>query len=84
MIKEENVWECACGYLDYSKESPDACPQCRQLESFIQLPPELAEERERALKGDMDSELEEDKNKYIPKEIEKLGRKKNKPKRIKK
>ena len=39
------MWECSCGHLEIIEESPEECPKCNNLDSFIQLPEELAEER---------------------------------------
>jgi hypothetical protein len=48
------AWECSCGNLEYGEEAPEECPKCFALDSFAQLPEEIALEREKELLEDED------------------------------
>lgn len=43
------MWECSCGFTDYSEEEIDECSQCGKVNSFIKMPEEIVEEREREM-----------------------------------
>ncbi len=77
MSKRESAWECICGYLGYGKESPMACPQCHQLESFIQLSNGSSEEKEKNTEIDIASDFEDEEEELIE-EDKKLKNGKNK------
>ena len=49
MTREGFAWECSCGILKYGEESPDECLKCGGLDSFIKMPAEIIEEREKDL-----------------------------------
>ena len=56
ITKQGILWECVCGFSEYSNSSPEECLKCGKLDSFEQVPEELLEERER----DLPEELEWD------------------------
>jgi len=43
----DDVWECSCGHVEYGDLPPVECLKCFAIESFVQLPEELIEEREK-------------------------------------
>ena len=43
----ETVWECSCGQIEYGDLPPEECSSCFKIDSFTQLPEELALEREK-------------------------------------
>ena len=49
------TWECSCGHIDYSEEAPEECPKCFSIDSFTQLPEEIALEREKEELEDADN-----------------------------
>ncbi len=46
MAKTGFMFECSCGEIVYGEEAPEECPKCGALNEFVQLPEEIAEERE--------------------------------------
>ncbi len=57
------VWECECGNIEYGVNPPKECPECSEIESFIKVPDELAEEKEEKIilsKRSYEDEGEED------------------------
>lgn len=65
-MSKKDAWECSCGHIVYGDESPDQCPSCNKVDSFVQLPEELRTEREHSFLEDsfqeelLDEQLEED------------------------
>lgn len=47
------MWQCSCGHVEYGDENPEECNRCGQMDSFVKLPEEIVEERERELKEDV-------------------------------
>ncbi len=46
------AWECECGYIEYGEDSPEECPKCHAIDSFLKIPEEIVDERS-------DNELDE-------------------------
>jgi len=75
-MQKKDAWECSCGHIVYGIESPDQCPSCNKVDSFVQLPEELRTERERSFLDDsfqeelLGEKLDEDINpiKFYPRE----------------
>lgn len=65
-MPKKDAWECSCGHIVYEDESPDQCPSCNKVDSFVQLPEELRTERENSFLNDsfqeelLEEKLEED------------------------
>ena len=57
MTEVSLLWECVCGHQEYDEKTPEECPRCHNLDTFMQLPNELAEERSVILEGDLLSEV---------------------------
>jgi phage FluMu protein Com len=53
MAKTGFMFECSCGEVVYGESAPEECPKCGSINEFVQLPEEIAEEREK----DIDLEL---------------------------
>lgn len=51
-MSKKDAWECSCGHIVYEDESPDQCPSCNKVDSFVQLPEELRTERENSFLDD--------------------------------
>ena len=49
MTRAGFAWECACGTIEYMEEEPEECLKCGGLDSFIKMPEEILEEREKDL-----------------------------------
>ncbi|MBS3072713.1 hypothetical protein J4477_02680 [Candidatus Pacearchaeota archaeon] len=47
MTRAGLMWECECGKTEYGEKSPEECKKCGRIDSFVQLPEEIAEEREK-------------------------------------
>lgn len=50
------MWECSCGKVEYSEVEPEECPKCGNLNTFVQMPEEIIEEREKDLADDFKEE----------------------------
>ena len=50
------VWECICRHIEYGESPPEECARCNRIDSFTQLPEELAEERRKDLMEELDYE----------------------------
>jgi len=53
-VKAGFMWECACSHIEYDEEEPEECLRCGNLDSFIKVPEELVEEREKDLVEELD------------------------------
>ncbi|MBI2452601.1 hypothetical protein HYV50_06030 [Candidatus Pacearchaeota archaeon] len=62
------MWECACGQLEHGEDSPEECMKCGKINSFVKLPEELIEEREREF---TEEELELDSVREVKKQMQK-------------
>ena len=40
------VWEFECGHTELGDNPPEGCEKCHRVNSFTQLPEEIADERE--------------------------------------
>lgn len=47
VAKSRFVWECECGKAIHGEKSPEECKKCGRIDSFVQLPEEIVEEREK-------------------------------------
>lgn len=44
------MWECErCGHIKYADESPEECGKCHAIDSYIKVPEEIVEEREKEM-----------------------------------
>ncbi len=41
------MWECECGHIEYKNTAPNECPKCGKIKSFVKVPEEIADEREK-------------------------------------
>ena len=70
------MWQCSCGHVEYSDENPEECNQCGQMDSFVKLPEEIVEEREKELREDDNVISIMPKNKKLKSSKLKSGKKK--------
>lgn len=57
MTKVGFMWECSCGHTEYSELEPEECGKCGNINTFMQMPEEIIEERERDLAEEMKEEV---------------------------
>jgi len=38
------VWQCPCGFVEYSEMQPEDCPKCFNIGKFKQVPEDMIEE----------------------------------------
>ena len=65
VAKSRFVWECECGKTIYGEKSPEECKKCGRIDSFVQLPEEIVEEREKDMvyeEEEFDEDLEDYEN----------------------
>ncbi|MEK6933352.1 MAG: hypothetical protein AABW75_00575 [Nanoarchaeota archaeon] len=43
------MWQCSCGHSEYNEECPEECSNCSRIDTFVKLPEEIVEEREKEL-----------------------------------
>ena len=44
-MKSANMWECECGHIEYGEFPPEECKKCWQLDSFLEVPEDLIDEK---------------------------------------
>jgi hypothetical protein len=49
MSGPELMWECSCGHTEYSDTEPEECIKCGNLSTFMQMPEEIVDEREKEM-----------------------------------
>ncbi|MEK6855204.1 MAG: hypothetical protein AABX73_03195 [Nanoarchaeota archaeon] len=79
------IWECSCGHIEYGEYAPEECAQCNKIDTFIKLPEEFIEEREKDIsKNEFDDILAVRKHRLrnktpkMQKQVKKTTRKKRK------
>ena len=51
------MWECSCGNTEYREEEPEECLKCGNLGTFMQMPEEIIQEREKDLSEEFEEEV---------------------------
>jgi hypothetical protein len=59
MVKSGFMWECECGKTIRGEKSPEECNKCGRIDSFVQLPEEIVEEREKDMVYEEDEDMED-------------------------
>jgi len=76
MPQQGLMWECSCGHIEYGEIEPDDCLKCGNLSTFVQMPEEIIEEREKDLIEENQEHIMKQKKSKSKIPVKKNGRKK--------
>ena len=60
-----NMWECDCGHIVYGKYPPEECTKCWKINSFVEVPEDLAEQIKDNVLAEFEGESENEEDEDI-------------------